>query len=139
MLTNMPQRALQLIQGSLRGKFIVVIVSLEIFLMAAVGLRVEYNQRRAILEQTLLRALSLATNLAALSEGYLLVYNFAKLEQVAEKQTADDDDVMYTLVHLRDGEVAAFSEDHQFGAFPTFQKEGALQGKMLKDPITLRA
>src|SRR5215470_12797740 len=84
-LTNTPRRVLQLIQGSLRAKCIVAIISLEIILMAAVGFLVERHQSRGILEQTRLRALSLATSMTALSEGYLLSYNFAKLEQVAEK------------------------------------------------------
>src|SRR5687768_9319656 len=79
-LRNLPQRALQLIRGSLRAKFIVLIVSLEIVLMGAVTFVVEGHQRRAILEQTRLRALSLGTSLAALNEGYLRTYNFVKLE-----------------------------------------------------------
>jgi signal transduction histidine kinase len=135
----MPRRALQLIQGSLRAKYTIAIVALEIILMGAVVLLVERHQRRAILDQTQLRAITLGTSLASLSEGYLLNYNFAKLEQAAAKVTADDDDVMYTIIHLRDGKVAAFSEDRHFGAFAAFREEGALQGKMLNDPITLRA
>jgi signal transduction histidine kinase len=111
-------------------------VSLEILLMAAVGVLVERHQRRVVLEQTRLRALSLGTSLAALSEGYLLSYNFAKLEQAAEKLTVDDEDVIYTIVHLRDGKVAAYSEDRRFVAR---SKEGALQGTLLKDPISLQA
>lgn len=135
-LTHMPRRVLQLIQGSLRAKCIVVIVSLEIILMMAVVLLVERHQRDAILEQTRLRAISLGASLAALSEGYLLSYNFAKLEQAAEKLTADGEDVLYTIIHLRDGKVAAFSEDRRFVAL---SQEGALQGKILQDPITLQA
>jgi len=133
----MPRRVLQLIQSSLRAKYVIALVSLEIFLMVAVGLLVDHHQRRMILDQTRLRAVALATSLTALSEGYLLSYNFAKLEQVAAKVTTDDDDVMYTVIHLRDGKVAAFSEDRQFAAF--IKEEGALQGKILNDPITLRA
>ena len=135
-LTHLPRRALQLVQGSLRAKCIVVIVSLEIILMAAVVFLVERHQRGAILDQTRLRALSLATNLAVLSEGYILSYNFAKLEQIAEKTTSDDQDVIYTLVHLRHGGVAAFSEERRFVAL---SHEGALQGKTLDDPISQQA
>jgi hypothetical protein len=79
-LRNLSLQALQLIRGSLRAKFIVLIVSLEIVLMGTVTFVVESHQRRAILEQTRLRALSLGASLAALSEGYLLSYNFVKLE-----------------------------------------------------------
>jgi signal transduction histidine kinase len=101
-----------------------VIVALEIALMGAVTVVVEHDQHRAILEQARLRALSLGASLAALSEGYLLSYNFVQLEQVAEKVTADDQDVVYTVAHLRDGKVAAFSGRND------------LQGKMLTDSIS---
>ena len=56
--------------------------------MGAVTVVMERNQREAIIEQARLRALSLGESLATLSEGYLLGYNFAKLEQVAERLTA---------------------------------------------------
>ena len=79
-----------MIRGSLRAKFIIVIVSLQIAVMGAVTVIVERHQREAIIEQARLRALSLGTSLAALSEGYLLSYDFTKLEQAAEKLTADE-------------------------------------------------
>ncbi len=120
-------RAHEHLQGSLRTKFIIVIVALEIALMGAVTLVVERDQHRAILEQARLQALSLGASLAALSEGYLLSYNFVQLEQVAEKVTADDEDVVYSVAHLRDGKVAAFSGRND------------LQGKVLTDPISHRA
>jgi len=120
-------RAHEHLQGSLRTKFIIVIVALEIALMGAVTLVVERDQHRAILEQARLRALSLGASLAALSVGYLLSYNFVQLEQVAEKVTADDEDVVYSVAHLRDGKVAAFSGRND------------LQGKVLTDPISHRA
>ena len=56
-----------------------------------------------------MRALSIALSLAALSEGYLLSYNFVKLEQTAEKVAADDQDVLYAVAHMHDGRVAVFS------------------------------
>ena len=124
---NLPLRALQLIRGSLRAKFIVLIVSLEIVLMGAATFVVEGHQRRAIFEQTRLRALSLATGLAALSEGYLLSYNFVKLEQTSENVTNNEADVVYSIVHLGDGKVAAFSGRND------------LQGKTLDDSISQHA
>src|SRR5688500_9198904 len=126
-MRNLPLRVLQLIRGSLRAKFIVLIVSLEIVLMGAVTFVVEGHQRHAILEQTRLRALSLGTSLAALSEGYLLSYNFVKLEQTSENVTTSEADVTYTITHLRDGKVAAFSG------------RSDLQGQMLDDPISKQA
>src|SRR4029450_10465172 len=126
-LTKLPLRVGQLIRGSLRAKFIVVIVSLILALMGAVTLVVERHQRRAILEQTQLRALALGASLAAVSECYLLSYDFAQLEQIAENVTVNNVDVRYAVAHLRDGKVAAFS------------RRGDLQGKRLDDPISQRA
>jgi signal transduction histidine kinase len=126
-LRDLPLRALQILRGSLRAKFIVLIVSLEIVLMGAVTFVVQGHQRRAILEQTRLRALSLGSSLAALSEGYLLSYNFVKLEQTSENVTTSEADVVYAATHLRDGKVAAFSGRYD------------LQGKTLDDPVSQRA
>ena len=95
--------------------------------MAAVMLVVEHEHRQAILEQTRLRALSLGTSLAALSEAYLVSYNYVQLEQAAEKLIADDEDVIYTIAHLCDGKVAAYSEHSD------------LQGKRLADLVSQRA
>jgi PAS domain S-box-containing protein len=113
--------------GSLRAKFIVVIVSLEIVLMGAVTVVMETHLRRAILEQNQLRALSLGASLAAMSQGAFLSYNFIQLEQTAEKVTDEHEDVIYVVAHLHDGKVAAFS------------RRSDLQGKMLEDPVSQRA
>jgi cell division protein FtsL len=80
-MVNLPLRVLQMLRGSLRAKFIVVIVLLQVAVMGAVAVVMERHQQRAIIEQTRLRARSLAMSLAALSEGYLLNYNYIKLEQ----------------------------------------------------------
>ena len=124
---SLPWQASRVVRANLRAKFIVVIVSLEIALMGSVSVVVERHQRRAILEQTLQRSLSLGSSLAALSESYLLTYNFAKLEQAVERVAADEDDILYAIAHLRDGKVAAFSGRND------------LQGRWLEDPISQRA
>jgi signal transduction histidine kinase len=116
-----------MIRGSLRAKFVIVIVSLQIAAMGAVTLVMEHHQRRAILDQTRLRALSIAESLAALSEGHFLSYNFIKLEQAMENVTTDNVHVMYAVAHLHDGKVAAFSGRDD------------LQGKTLDDPSSRRA
>jgi HAMP domain-containing protein len=116
-----------IIRGSLRAKFIIVIVSLQIALMGAVIVVVDRNEREAIIEQARLRALSLGMSLATLSEGDLLGYNFAKLEQVAERLAAHDPDVFYTVTHLHDGVVAAYSGRDD------------LQGTTLDDPVSQQA
>jgi len=84
-LCNLPLRAFERLRGSLRAKFIVVIVSLEIALMGAVVVVMETHQRRVILEQTQLRVLALGASLAAMSHRALLNYDFIQLEQAAEK------------------------------------------------------
>ncbi|MDQ3829474.1 MAG: hypothetical protein M3361_09270 [Candidatus Tectomicrobia bacterium] len=78
-LADLFPRAFQPIRSSLRAKFILVIVALQIAVMGAVIAVIEYHQREAIIEQARLRALSLATSLAALSETYLINYDFVKL------------------------------------------------------------
>lgn len=126
-LTTLPLRVVQLIRGSLCAKFILGIVSLIIVLMGTVTFVVDRHQRHAILEQTRLRALNLGTSLAAVSEGYLLSYNYIQLEQAAEKMTEDNEDVLYAVAHLRDGKVAVFSG------------RSDLQGNKLDDPVSRRA
>jgi hypothetical protein len=84
-LTTLPQRFFQRHWRSLRVKFIVVIVALQVTLMGVITVVIEHHQRVGILEQARLRALSLALSLAALSEGDLFGYNFIKLEQTPRK------------------------------------------------------
>src|SRR5262249_46407631 len=75
-LTKLPLREGQRICGSLKAKFIIVIATLILVLRGAVTVVVERHQRRAIFEQTQVRALALGASLAAVSEGYLVSYDF---------------------------------------------------------------
>ncbi len=127
MLTTLPQRSFQRHWRSLRVKFIVVIVALQLVLMGLITVVIERHQRTGILDQARLRALSLALSLAALNEGDLFGYNFVKLEQTAEKVAADAQDVLYVIAHLYDGRVAVFSGRDD------------LQETQLSDPISQRA
>ena len=108
-------------RGSLRAKFILAIASLIIALMAAVTFVVDRHQRDALLGQARLRALTLAKGLVSVSEGYLLSYNFVQLEQLVEDVQSDEEDVVYAVVHGRDGRVAVYSG------------RSDLHGKMLDD------
>jgi len=126
-LTTLRQRLWKRHWRSLRVKFIVVIVALQLALMGIVTVVIERHQRAGILDQARLRARSLALSLAALSEGDLFSYNFSKLEQTAEKVAADDPDVLYVITHLHDGRVAVFSGRDD------------LQETQLSDPISQRA
>lgn len=120
-------RLLERARGSLRAKFILAIASLIIALMGAVTFVVDRHQRQAVLEQARVRAMSLARGLAAVSEGYLLSYNFIQLEQVVENMQSQEEDVEYALAHRRDGRVAVYSG------------RSDLQGKSLDDPASRRA
>jgi signal transduction histidine kinase len=126
-LTTLPQRIFQKPWRSLRVKFIVVIVALQLALMGVITVVIERHQRAGILDQARLRALSLALSLAALSEGEIFGYNLVKLEQTAEKVAADAHDVLYVIAHLHDGRVAVFSGRDD------------LQGTQLSDPMSQRA
>ncbi len=114
-------------RGSLRAKFILAIASLIIALMGAVTFVVDRHQRDALLGQARLRALTLAKGLVSVSEGYLLSYNFVQLEQLVEDVQSDEEDVVYAVVHGRDGRVAVYSG------------RSDLHGKLLDDAITRRA
>jgi hypothetical protein len=80
-LLTQPLRAFWIMRGSLRVKFIIVIVSLQIALMGAVIVVMKRNQREPIIEQARSRALSLRESLAAVSEGYLLSYSYIELKR----------------------------------------------------------
>src|SRR5215510_4991994 len=126
-LATLPRRLFQRHWRSLRVKFIVVIVALQLALMGVITVVIEHHERAGILDQARLRALSLALSLAGLSEGDLFGYNFIKLEQTAEKVAADAQDVLYVITHLHDGRVAVFSGRDD------------LQETQLSDPISQRA
>ncbi len=93
---------------SLQTKFVVVIVVVQFTVMGLVTFVVEKRQQAIIMQESQGRAQTLAANLAALSEVYLLSYNFIKLVQLAEK-TAAEQDVAYAIIHLHNGQVAASS------------------------------
>jgi signal transduction histidine kinase len=116
-----------MLPGGLRAKFILIIVALQIGVMGAVIVVVEHRQRQAIIAQARLRALSIATGLAALSQRYLVSYNYVNLEEAAEKLAANEPDVQYAVAHLHDGRVAVFSSRDD------------LQGEQLHDAISQRA
>jgi two-component system NtrC family sensor kinase len=78
--------------------------------MAALILMVERHQRGAIIEETERRGEVLARNLAAMSYGPLLLYNYTALEQNAARIGAEAD-VVYAVVLDADGKVAAHSRN----------------------------
>lgn len=99
-------------RNSLRTKFILVIVTVQCAVMGLVTLVVAQRQRALILHESRRYALSLGMDLAALSEGYLLSYNFVMLEQTVVRLAAQND-VAYALVHMHNGAVAAASGQYE--------------------------
>src|SRR5687767_4427256 len=78
--------------------------------MAGLIFMVERHQRGAIIEETERRGEVLARNLAAMSYGPLLLYNYTALEQSAARIGAEAD-VVYAVVLDADGKVAAHSRN----------------------------
>ncbi|HXJ84328.1 MAG TPA: ATP-binding protein [Candidatus Methylomirabilis sp.] len=93
---------------SLQMQFLLGTVLVLLVVMVAVIVVVEHRQRAAIIEQVQRRGESIARNLAALSTGPLLLYNFTVLEQSAARVAAEAD-VVYAIILDADARVAAHS------------------------------
>ncbi len=93
---------------SLQTKFLLGTVLVLFLVMAAVFAVVEHRQRVAIIEEVQRRGEVIARNLAAISTGPLLLYNFTGLEQNAARVAAEAD-VVYAIVLDAEGKVAAHS------------------------------
>jgi two-component system sensor histidine kinase AtoS len=78
--------------------------------MVGLIVMVERHQRGAIIEETERRGEVLARNLAAMSYGPLLLYNYTALEQGVARVAAEAD-VVYALVLDADAKVAADSRN----------------------------
>jgi PAS domain S-box-containing protein len=94
--------------GTLRGKFLAGAVLVIVLVMTTVMVVVEQRQRAAIIQEVRERGAVLARNLAAISSGPLLLYNFTALEQNAAR-VASEHDVVHAIVLDADGRVAAHS------------------------------
>ena len=93
---------------SLQTKFLWGTLLVIAFVMTAVMVVVEHRQRAAIIEEVQRRGEVIARNLAAISYGPLLLYNYTALEQNVAR-VAGEADVVYALVLDADGRVAAHS------------------------------
>jgi two-component system sensor histidine kinase AtoS len=92
---------------------------------------VESRQRASIEHQLQKRGETIATQLAAESRKSLLTYNFVALEQDAV-QTAQARDVLYTVIHGRDGRVATNGKQGEI-------RGGDKQDLILSDPVSQQA
>src|SRR2546430_831319 len=93
---------------SLQTKFLWGTLLVIGFVMATVMVVVEHRQRAAIIEEVQRRGEVLTRNLAAISYGPLLLYNYTALEQNVAR-VAGEADVVYAIVLDADGKVAAHS------------------------------
>jgi PAS domain S-box-containing protein len=93
---------------SLRTKFLVGTLLVVSAVMGALVLIVEARQREAIIREVQQRGLALARDLAAVSTGPLVLYNYTQLEQHVAR-LEDETDVAYAMVLDREGRVAAHS------------------------------
>jgi two-component system sensor histidine kinase AtoS len=98
--------------------------------MAGLILLVERHQRTTIIEETERRGEVLARNLAAMSYGPLLLYNYTALEQSAAR-VAGEADVIYAVVLDSEGRVAAHSRNAaRVGEFLTADVDRAAAGAL---------
>ncbi len=93
---------------SLRSKFLWGTLLVIAFVMTAVMVVVEHRQRAAIIEEVQRRGEVVARNLAAISYGPLLLYNYTALEQNVARVVGEAD-IVYAFVLDADGRVAAHS------------------------------
>jgi PAS domain S-box-containing protein len=95
---------------SLRARFLWGTLLVIALVMTAAFAVVEHRQRATIVDEFQRRGEVLARNLAAISHGPLLLYNYTALEQNVT-QVAAEADVVYAVVLDADGKVAAHSRN----------------------------
>jgi two-component system sensor histidine kinase AtoS len=93
---------------SLRARLLGGTVLVITLIMGAVTVVIEERQREAIVGEFERRGEVLARNLAAMSYGSLLLYNFTALEQSVAR-VGGETDVVYAIVLDAEGHVAAHS------------------------------
>ena len=111
---------------SLRARLLWATVLVVAVLMGGMVIVVEWQQRAAIVAELERRGEALARNLAAMSYGPLLLYNFTAIEQNVARM-ASEDDVVYAIVLDADGRAAAHN------------RHPDLVGEVLRDDVTRRA
>ena len=94
--------------ASLRAKLLWGTILVITLVMTGVFVVVDHRQGVAIVDEFQRRGEVLARNLAAISYGPLLLYNYTALEQNVTRAAAEDD-VRYALVLDADGKVAVHS------------------------------
>lgn len=93
----------------LRYRFILLASCLLILLLGTLGFLLITHQGRFIQEQLERRGLAVAQSLAATSKASLATYNYIALEQTANQTQKDDPDLVYVVIHDKEGRVASYS------------------------------
>ena len=120
---------------SLRTKFLVGTLLVVASVMSALVLIVEHRQREAIIREVQRRGDALARDLAAVSTGPLVLYNYTQLEQNVVR-VATETDVAYAMILDRDGRVAA--HDHRPEMVGTLLTSGALDRILSTDATVVQ-
>src|SRR5262245_54896719 len=94
---------------SLQTKFLVGTLLVVAFVMSALVVIVEQRQRDAIVREVQNRGEALARDLAAVSTGPLVLYNYTQLEQNVAR-LGGETDVAYAMILDRDGRIAAHND-----------------------------
>jgi two-component system sensor histidine kinase AtoS len=125
---------------SLQARLLVGTVLIVLVVMVGVIAVVEYRQRAAIIGEVLRRGEVITRDLAAISSGPLLLYNYTALEQSVDRVRANTD-VVYAIVLDAEGKVAAHSRRPELvgNALTTPLDERALQAETLLVQETLRS
>ena len=126
---------------SLRAKLLWgTLLVIALVMTAAIGV-VEHRQRATIVDEFQRRGEVLARNLAAISHGPLLVYNYTALEQNVT-QIAAEADVVYVVVLDADGKVAAHSRNpERVGAVlqgAAHERAAAATEPLIQETVTAR-
>ncbi len=120
---------------SLQTKFLVGTLLVVASVMSALVVIVEQRQREAIIREVQRRGEALARDLAAVSTGPLVLYNYTQLEQNVVRVAAETD-VAYAMILDRDGRVAA--HDHRPEMTGTVVGSGALDRILSSDATVVQ-
>ena len=107
----------------LRYRFILMITLMLILLLGTLTLVLGFLQSRTIRTRIKDRGIFIARNLATASRENLMTYNYIALEKAAN-QAAEHPDVIFVVIHDKEGRVAGFSGRPD------------LQNRMLNDEVT---
>lgn len=93
----------------LRYRFIIVLSLLLLLLLGTLGVILAGYQREIFQSQLERRGLVMAQSLAATSKAALATYNYIALDQSANQAKQEDPDVLFVIIHNKEGHVAGYS------------------------------